>query len=440
MISRPPITAPITIGDCTVVPGNRWDLVADLRPPPPTVTVVVPHYDDEARLELVLAALEHQDHPPGLMQVVVADDGSPRPPTMPRWSRHPSPLLVRQPDLGFRAGAARNLGAAVGEGEVLVFLDGDTVPAPDFVRRLTSWPARLPDALAVGLRHHVDLGSWEPSRLTSWLLGGGGGVDAPRALDDPAWLADGYRETKSLLDADDRSYRFVLSAVLACGRRLFDELGGFDPRFVGYGGEDWEFAFRAFNAGAVLVHEPLAVAWHDGPDQGARAPDPEAKAVERERLDELVPVGRERGCLDERACYVDTVVTTTSDRLPPSADVLARARFHVELLDGAGPDSPVVAALVEPLARHQCGEIHARINGRVVARATSTRALRRSARWSPTDPRALIAPLFGRIEIGTAAPAARSDSRTARGRARAPVRPMLVTPRSTNANTDGRGR
>ena len=39
-----------------------------------------------------------------------------------------------------------------------------------------------------------------------------------------------------------------------------------------------------------------------------------------------------------------------------------------------------------------------------MARATSTRALRRSARWSPTDPRALIGPLFGRIEIGTAAP------------------------------------
>jgi GT2 family glycosyltransferase len=404
MNSLPPVTAPITIGDCTVVPGNRWDLVADVRPPPPTVTVVVPHYDDEARLALVLAALERQDHPPGLMQVVVADDGSPRPPTMPRWSRHPSPLLVRQPDLGFRAGAARNLGAAAGEGDVLVFLDGDTVPALDFVRRLASWPARLPDALAVGLRHHVDLGGWEPSRLTSWLLGGGGRIAAPRALDDPTWLADGYRETRSLLDADDRSYRFVLSAVLACGRRLFEELGGFDPRFVGYGGEDWEFAFRAFNAGAILVHEPRAVAWHDGPDQGARAPDPEAKAVERKRLDELVPVGREVGFPDERACYVDTVVTTTSDRRPPSADVLARARFHVELLDGAGLGPGAVAALVGPLARHQCGEIHARIDRRVVARATSTRALRRSARWSPTDPRALIAPLFGRIEIGTAAP------------------------------------
>ena len=234
------------------------------------------------------------------MQVVVADDGSPRPPTMPRWTRHPSPLIVRQPDLGFRAGAARNLGASVGDGDVLIFLDGDTVPALDFVRRLASWPARLPDALAVGLRHHVDLGGWEPSRLTSWLRGGGK-VDAPRALDDPTWLADGYRETRSLLDADDRSYRFVISAVLACSRRLFEELGGFDPRFVGYGGEDWELAFRAFNAGAVLVHEPLAVAWHDGPDQGARAPDPEAKAVERERLDELVPVGREFGFPDERA-------------------------------------------------------------------------------------------------------------------------------------------
>jgi GT2 family glycosyltransferase len=399
MIGLPPVTAPITIDGCTIVPGNRWDLVADVCPPPPTVTVVVPHYDDEARLAFVLAALERQDHPPGLLQVIVADDGSPRPPTMPRWLRHPSPLVVRQPNLGFRAGAARNLGASVGEGDVLIFLDGDTVPALDFVRRLASWPARLPDALAVGLRHHVDLAGWAPSRLTSWLCGGK--VAAPCALGDPTWLADGYRETRSLLDADDRSYRFVLSAVLACSRRLFEELGGFDPRFVGYGGEDWELAFRAFNAGAVLVHEPLAVAWHDGPDQGARAPDPGAKAVERARLDELVPVGREFELPDGRARYVDTVVTT-SDSCPPPADVLSRARFHVEVVDGDGLGPGAVAALVEPLARHQCGEIFARSEGRVVARATSTRAMRRSARWSSTDPRALIGPLFGRIEIGAA--------------------------------------
>jgi len=392
-----PLVTPLAVDGGLVVAGNRWDLVPDGALDDPTsVTVVVTHFDDERRLALVLAALERQDHPAELTHVVVADDGSPTPPTMPVWSR-PSPRLVRQEDLGFRAAAARNVGAAAGDGEVLVFLDGDTVPSLDFVRRLSAWPAALPDALAVGTRHHVDLNRWDTRRLVAWL---DGSEPAPSALTDPAWLDDGYRASRSLLDADDHSYRFVISAVMACSRRLFDELGGFDERFVGYGGEDWELAFRAANAGAVLVHEPRAVAWHDGPDQGVRAPDPEAKALERHRLDELVPVGRERPRRGAR--YVDVVVSDVwpgAATEPPTADVLARARFHVERLAPVELTDDAMVQLIDPLERRAAGEVTVRAGGRIVVRATSTRALRRSTRWSEGDPRALIGPLFGVIDI-----------------------------------------
>ena len=46
------------------------------------------------------------------------------------------------------------------------------------------------------------------------------------------------------LDADDRSYRYVLGALLACSRRLFEKVGGFDESFTAYGGQDWEWAYR----------------------------------------------------------------------------------------------------------------------------------------------------------------------------------------------------
>jgi hypothetical protein len=99
--------------------------------------------------------------------------------------------------------------------------------------------------------------------------------------------------SRDLLDADGRSFRYLISAVMACRRTLFDDLDGFDERFVGYGGEDWDLAYRAWNAGAVLVHEREALAWHDGPDWSGR--DGGAKDRESARLAALIPEPFTRG-------------------------------------------------------------------------------------------------------------------------------------------------
>ena len=100
---------------------------------------MVPYFEAQHQLDLVLAGLAAQTHPASRLEVVVADDGSSTPPDLGAAG----PLtaqLVRQPDRGFRAAAARNLGASAASGDVLVFLDGDTVPEPAYLERL----ARLP--------------------------------------------------------------------------------------------------------------------------------------------------------------------------------------------------------------------------------------------------------------------------------------------------------
>ncbi|MCR6033172.1 glycosyltransferase [Nocardioides sp. zg-579] len=249
-MSRPPSGA--------TVPGNRWDLAGPRTGPPPTVTVVVTHYEQPRELARTLHALGRQTHPADRLEVVVADDGSATAPTVPDGVR-----LVRQADEGFRAAAARNLGAAAGTGEVLVFLDADTTPEPGYVAAISRLPHLLPEALVVGRRRHADLVAVP--------------VDAPvedagpaHELSSPAWLVEGYRRTRDLVEADDTSYRFVLSAVAACSRWLHTHIGGFDETFAAYGGEDWEWAARAWRHGALLAHEPAAVAWHDGPDFAAR--------------------------------------------------------------------------------------------------------------------------------------------------------------------------
>ncbi|QYH19337.1 glycosyltransferase [Corynebacterium aquatimens] len=209
----------------------------------PDVSVVIPHYNAPDSLARVVEAVRAQDYA-GEVEIVVADDGSESLPQIP------GVRLVQQEDMGFRAAAARNLGAAAASGEVLAFLDADTVPEQGYLSAVVPHIVGDPRAVVVG------------TRLTG----------AQRS--EPQWLADAWEATDNLRAADHSSWRYVISAVLTCSKAFFDKVGGFDGSFVGYGGEDWEFGFRAWNAGATLVHEPLAVAVHPEEDFGSRYDDP----------------------------------------------------------------------------------------------------------------------------------------------------------------------
>jgi GT2 family glycosyltransferase len=242
------------------VPGNDWTQVNGQTPEvPPRVTVIVLHHNQPAELARTLSALERQRYPQDRVEIVVSDDGSDPAPELPAGVR----LVARAGGVSGRS-AARNRGVRASTGELLVFLDSDTAPEPEFLTALTRLPAVVPEAVTVGRRRHADLAG-TPSDAPIERVGPG------CELASPAWLSDGYAETDNLLRAGPRSFRFIISAVLCVSRWCFDEVGGFDESFRGYGGEDWEWARRAWLGGAVFAHEPGAVAWHDGPEWAARS-------------------------------------------------------------------------------------------------------------------------------------------------------------------------
>ncbi|MFD1715349.1 glycosyltransferase family 2 protein [Amnibacterium flavum] len=310
------------------VPGNRWDLLDGIDPvEAPKVSVVVVHFEQHDQLRRTLAALARQTLVPH--QVIVVDDGSAEPPVVPSGVE-----LIVQEDLGFRLAAARNAGVRAATGEVVVFLDADTAPEPAYLERMSRLPALTGDTVAVGRRRHADLsglGPDEPIEL------------AERAeLDEPEWLRSAYRRSRNLLDADDRSYRYLIGAVLACSRDFVDEVGGFDESLIGYGGEDWDWAYRAWLAGAVFAHVPDAVAWHDGPDFAGRESSDAGDQKTREtlRLAERIPVpgSRARGLRSVAADIVAVVgsgmsraqAAITADSLlaaVPGLDVVVNSEF-----------------------------------------------------------------------------------------------------------------
>ncbi|MFB2586627.1 glycosyltransferase family 2 protein [Herbiconiux liukaitaii] len=273
------------------VPGNDWSVLDGVQPAePPFVSVVVVHYEQHDDLARLLRALDAQTHPADRLEVVVVDDGSAVPPTVP-----PGVRLIVHEDRGFRASAARNAGVAATTGEVLCFLDADTAPEPGYVSAIIRLPALAPEAVTVGHRRHAALSALSTPAVPALPIE----VSIPielagpaHELPEPAWLAEAYAASRDLLDADERSYRYLIGAVLACSRWFFDELGGFDETFVEYGGEDWDWAHRAWLAGAVLAHVPEAVAWHNGPDAAIRESDDPRRAHEKKTAETLALLSR----------------------------------------------------------------------------------------------------------------------------------------------------
>lgn len=88
-----------------------------------TITVVIPHYNDHARLVLALESVWAQTRPPE--QVIVVDDGS----TEPLSFAHPAELLFT-PSPRSGPAIARNIGIGAAKGDTIAFLDSDDLWLP----------------------------------------------------------------------------------------------------------------------------------------------------------------------------------------------------------------------------------------------------------------------------------------------------------------------
>src|SRR5262249_2277996 len=193
-------------------------------------------------LRRTLEALTRQTLGPSEYEVIVAIDGSDDG-TREMVDRFVAPYRLRatwQPNQG-RA-AARNAGVQLAEGRLIVFLDSDMGPVPDFL-------AAHSDAHPVGSRRAVV-----------------GPVPIP---DDPASppIVDYRRRQMNELHARltqsgyDLRFRDVYTGNFSVARDVLRDVGAFDPSFKLYGHEDYELALRFVQAGVQLAYSLQAVAY-----------------------------------------------------------------------------------------------------------------------------------------------------------------------------------
>ncbi len=94
-------------------------------------SVIIPHYDRLDALTMTLNGLAAQTTPADQFEVIIVDDGSTSDVAgfLEGLSLPFVPRLLRQDNKG--PAAARNHGAAVATGDLLIFLDADMIPAAD---------------------------------------------------------------------------------------------------------------------------------------------------------------------------------------------------------------------------------------------------------------------------------------------------------------------
>jgi GT2 family glycosyltransferase len=214
----------------------------ELGRPATALSVVVVAYHSGAGLAQCLKAL--RDEAPEAEVVVVDNGGAEDDIGAERWNG----LRVVAPDenLGFAAGA--NRGAAEASGDVLVFLNPDTVAAAGALQAL----ARTLESPEIGV-------SMARLRLLDRpeLLNSGGTVVHVSGLAWAGRFGEPAKEISALEDVAAAS-----GAALAIRRETFRELGGFTGELFMYH-EDVELSWRAHLHGLRVVVDPAADVFHE---------------------------------------------------------------------------------------------------------------------------------------------------------------------------------
>lgn len=194
----------------------------------PFVSIIIPVYNDSARLKLCLEALEAQDYPDDLYEVVVIDNNSSEP-VAPVTGPFARVKLVHESQPG--PDAARNTGLTNASGEYFAFTDSDCIPYPDWLRKGVEKLLANPEAGLIGGR--VDVFPQDPNQLT---------------------LVELYESVFAFpTKLNITAHHFMPTCNMFTTRQVFDKVGEFDSDLKTPGDEEW--GQRVHSHGLPLIYD-----------------------------------------------------------------------------------------------------------------------------------------------------------------------------------------
>jgi mycofactocin glycosyltransferase len=218
----------------------------------PSVSFVIPTFRRPDALRATLEAVLAVDYPSELCEVIVVDNAGDGTTAAVTQGLSGSAIPVRRVvETAGGSARARNHGARIAGGELLILLDDDILVEASHVNRHLATRERYGDGLTGGnwQFHPTTLAALDQTLFGRYRM----------ALDHRfRGTPDGRR-----LDHD----RWDVDALAACNlvisRRLFWELGGFDEEFPFAGVEDREFSMRASASGCRLIRDDAVRLLHN---------------------------------------------------------------------------------------------------------------------------------------------------------------------------------
>ena len=201
------------------------------------VTVIIPTHNRPDKLADTVAALRRQTLPVAEYEILVMDDGSTPPVVLTGEVEIPTCRVIQLENV--ERSAARNTGASIAHGRILVFLDDDIGVKEDFLTAHLQAHTEWPRALVVGAIHLP-----------------GEALETPFGRFRQALERDGLPQARGLVQMSN----FCTAANMSIDRDLYFELGGFDCALRS--AEDQELALRHTARGGQIVFLPEADTVH----------------------------------------------------------------------------------------------------------------------------------------------------------------------------------
>lgn len=201
----------------------------------PFLSIIIPHYNDAARLRLCLNALGKQSYSQEDFEIIVIDNGSSID-LGPIKSSFPKVIFDQEEKPG--SYAARNTGIALSKGEILAFLDSDCIPTEQWLKEGVTY---LQIDSIIGLV--------------------GGGIKFTFRSNYHPNIFELY---DSLTGLDQEHYiknkQFSVTANLFTFRHVFVEVGLFNT--MARSTSDMEWGQRVAAKGYRLLYGPDALVYH----------------------------------------------------------------------------------------------------------------------------------------------------------------------------------
>jgi O-antigen biosynthesis protein len=239
----------------------RLEELVEIAPAPyhgewPLVTVAVCTRDRPDDMKLCLEALSRLDYPH--LDILVVDNAPQTEATKELVETyHPQVRYVREPRPGLDW--ARNRAILEAKGEIIAYTDDDVIVDPGWVKALAQVFAENAEVMAVtGLVVPYELET-EAQLLFETYGGFGRGFEQK-------WYQFDVSQPYKAATLYGTAGMFGTGANMAYRRRLFNQIGSFDPALdvgtVTNGGGDIEMFFRLLKEGHILVYEPNAMVRH----------------------------------------------------------------------------------------------------------------------------------------------------------------------------------